>query len=157
MVEIKLTFATLDEAIAYLGKYRAAQSEAAAPAKTDKPEKEASAPKPVAKPQKAAADSGAEPVTASAGASASPSPAPAPAPVGQPKPEVPTYEKSGIGEKIGGYVGGKDSEGYAARRQNIVDLLAEFNVANGKLLKPEQFTPFLVKLNALAGPEAALG
>lgn len=146
MVEIKLTFATLDEAIAYLAKDRLAQPETSAPAKTDKPKKEASAPKPVAEPQKAAADSGAQLVTAEAGASASTSQA-----------EVPTYEKSGIGEKISGYVGSKDADGYAARRQQIVDLLAEFNVANGKLLKPEQFTPFLAKLNALAGPEAALG
>lgn len=148
MVEIKLTFATIDEAIAYLAKSTptsAAQPDA-------KPEKAARAPKPeAAKPQAEAAATGTAPASAPAVASATSTPA------DTETVEVPTYEKSGISEKITGYVGGKDTEGYAERRQQIVDLLAEFKVANGKLLKPEQFTPFLAKLNALAGPETALG
>ncbi len=148
MVEIKLTFATVDEAIAYLAKSTSSGSAQPDP----KPEKATRAPKPeAAKPQAEVAASGTAPASAPAAASATSAPA------DTKQADVPTYEKSGISEKITGYVGSKDAEGYAERRQQIVDLLAEFKVANGKLLKPEQFTPFLAKLNALAGPEAALG
>lgn len=147
MVEIKLTFATLDEAIAYLAK----GTPTIAPQPDPKPEKAARAPKPDAKHQADSAATGNAPATASTAVSATSTPA------DTETVEVPTYEKSGISEKITGYVGGKDTEGYAERRQQILDLLAEFKVANGKLLKPEQFTPFLAKLNALSGPETALG
>ncbi len=139
MVEIKMTFATIDEAIAFMSKAQPAPGAA-----DPKPEKAAKPPKSDAKPQAEPAASGAQTATDSAAASA------ASAQAETPEVEALTYEKSGIGEKISGYVGAKDVEGYASRRQQIVDLLAEFKVANGKLLKPEQFAPFLAKLDDLA-------
>ncbi len=152
MVKIELQFTTVAEAVAFLTAGSGAAPAAvvtAAPASASKPKKETGAPKPDAKPQEDAAASGAQTATASAVASAQ-SPAPDEAP-------LPTYEKSGIGEKIQAHIGAKDTEGYTERRQQIVDLLAEFGVPSGKALKPLQFASFLAKLNALAGPEVALG
>src|SRR5574341_182818 len=70
----------------------------------------------------------------------------------KPKAEVVTYEKSGIAEKIAGYLGDKNSEGYGDRRAKIVGLLTEFSVKSGKDLKPEQFADFTAKLDAATAP-----
>ena len=152
MVKIELQFTSVAEAVAFLAAGNGANTAAGVTVSPTKAKKETGAPKPDAKPQEEPAASGAQTATDSA---AAPAPS-APAEAAKNAP-VPTYEKSGIGEKIIGYVGSKDAEGYADRRKNIVDLLAEFKVANGKLLTPEQFDPFLAKLNALIGPESALG
>ena len=152
MVKIELQFTSVAEAVAFLTAGSGVAPGAVvttAPTSAPKPKKETGAPKPDAKPQEDAAASGAQTATDSAAASA-PSPAPAEAP-------LPTYEKSGIGEKIQAHIGAKDAEGYTERRQQIVGLLDEFKVKSGKELKPEQFASFLAKLNALVGPESALG
>lgn len=152
MVKIELQFTSVAEAVAFLAAGNGANTAAGVTVSPTKAKKETGAPKPDAKPQEEPAASGAQTATDSAAASAPPAPAEA-----AKAERAPAYEKSGIGEKINGYVGAKDAEGYAARRQNIIDLLAEFKVPNGKALAPEQFAPFLAKLNALIGPESALG
>lgn len=155
MVKIELQFSTVAEAAAFLFAGNAATGAAVTlpaqitpePAASPKPKKEAPAPKPDAKPQADSAASGAQTATASDAASAPSTPAVPP----------PTYEKSGIGEKINGYVGAKDSEGYAARRGQILALLEQYKVANAKALPPDQFAPFLAALNGLKAPEPDLG
>lgn len=57
------------------------------------------------------------------------------------KPDVPTYEKSGIPEKIKAAVD-KDKPG-------VIKLLGEFGVKKGGELKPEQFADFTAKIDAL--------
>lgn len=83
---------------------------------------------------------------ASAPTPASPSPAPAAAAA-----EV-TYEKSGLAEKISGYLGAKESGGYADRRAALIKLLTSFNVKTGKELKSAEFEKFAADLAALATP-----
>lgn len=83
---------------------------------------------------------------ASAATPASSSPAAAPAAA-----EV-TYEKSGIPEKIAGYLGAKESGGYAERRAAMVALLTEFKVKTGKDLTAAQFGDFDAALTKLATP-----
>jgi hypothetical protein len=83
---------------------------------------------------------------ASAPTPASSSPAAAPAAA-----EV-TYEKSGIPEKIAGYLGAKESGGYAERRVAMVALLTEFKVKTGKDLTAAQFTDFDAALTKLSTP-----
>ena len=123
-VELKLTFATLDELAAFM----VGRQTQAAPTTKDAPA-----------PKSQAAQKAAEQV-------ASPSPAPAPtAPTEAAKPDAKaapvTYEKSGIPEKIAGLVT-KD-------RAAAVALLAEFGAKKGGELKPEQFADFTAKIDAL--------
>lgn len=82
---------------------------------------------------------------------ASPSPAEPKADAAEkatPKADAPTYEKSGLPEKIKAAVG-KDKAG-------VVALLKEFGVAKGPELKPDQFAAFGEKIDALlAGGDLA--
>lgn len=130
-IEIKFTFATLAEAAAFM-----AQHAAEAPGKPDhakpspKPKPEATAP---AAPAETPAASPPSAVTAQTAAPASASATPATEPV--------TYEKSGLAQKI--------STAAAKNKPAVVALLAEFGVAKGPLLKPEQFAEFGEKIDAL--------
>lgn len=145
-VEVKLTFASIDEATAFFaGKQAPTSTPAPAPTKPAKTAPAADT-KPPAAPQPSPAQEQKDP------ASAKPSPDTKQPEAEKPKAETPTYEKSGIGEKIANYLGDKNSEGYGDRRAKIVGLLAEFNVKSGKELKPEQFGDFTTKLNAVTAP-----
>jgi cytoskeletal protein RodZ len=116
-----------------------------APAPETKPgKKSASTDKPAA--SSPPADSTKEASAASAPTPASSSPAAAPAAA-----EV-TYEKSGIPEKIAGYLGAKESGGYADRRAAMVALLTQFKVKTGKELTAAQFGEFDAALTKLAAP-----
>lgn len=127
-VKIELTFANLDEATAFLaGKTGAAVIAA------DKPK--AADPKPKA--EKTAAAETAKPADTKPSADT----APAAAPAEKPKADVPTYEKSGIPEKIKTMVD-KD-------KAKVIALLGEFGVKKGGELKPEQFADFTAKIDAL--------
>lgn len=77
------------------------------------------------------------------------SPSPAAAPAAEP---VVDYLKSGLPEKISGYLGDKESGGYADRRAALVKLLADFKVKTAKELTPAQFKDFGTKMDELAKP-----
>lgn len=126
-VKIELTFASIDEATAFLaGK---------ASPKTDTPAKPDPKPK---------AETTAKKETA----------APAPAPAAATEPSAATaqtavpYEKTGLPEKIAACVK-KDRDG-------VVALLAEFGAKKGSELKPEQYAAFGEKIDALLAPAADL-
>ncbi len=139
-VELKLVFASVQEAANALAKLGAPTTAAPTPAA---PEKAAS---PKAEPKKEPAGT---PASSSAAAAASPAPAESKADAAEkPKADVPTYEKSGLPEKIKTAVG-KDKAG-------VVALLKEFGVSKGPELKPEQFAAFGEKIDALlAGGDLA--
>lgn len=125
-VKIELTFASIDEATAFLaGKVGAP---AAAPAATPKPKAETTAKERPA--------------------------APAPAPAADSKPSADTaqtavpYEKSGLPEKIAACV--------KSDRAGVVALLKEFGAAKGSELKPDQFAAFGEKIDALLAAAASL-
>ena len=152
MIEVKLQFATEAELVAFFTRTAGANVAQTAPAvvPTPAPVVETPAAKPKAEAKKAVPSP--EPAT-------SPSPAPATtAPAAQAEPaatvaptpaKLPTYEKSGIPAAVPAYLGASSSEGYMARRQTIVDLLAAFGVKKGPDLKPTQFAEFLAKVQAL--------
>jgi hypothetical protein len=121
-----------------------ASTPAPTPSETGKAKKSASTDKPAA--SSPPADSTKADSAASAPTPASSSPAAAPAAA-----EV-TYEKSGIPEKIAGYLGAKESGGYAERRAAMVALLTEFKVKTGKDLTAAQFADFDAALTKLATP-----
>ena len=139
-VELKLVFASVQEAANALAKLGAPTTAAPTPAA---PEKAATA---KAEPKKESAGTQA---SSSAAAAASPAPAESKADAAEkPKADVPTYEKSGLPEKIKTAVG-KDKAG-------VVALLKEFGVTKGPELKPEQFAAFGEKIDALlAGGDLA--
>lgn len=141
-VELKLVFASVQEAANALAKLGAPTTAAPTPAAPEK-----------------AATTKAEPKKETAGTQASSSAAPAASPASAepkadaaekatPKADAPTYEKSGLPEKIKAAVG-KDKAG-------VVALLKEFGVSKGPELKPEQFAAFGEKIDALlAGGDLA--
>ena len=134
-VELKLVFASAQEAANALAKLGAPTTAAPAPAATTE--------KPAVKTKETPA-AGTSKDSSSAAPAAAPSPAAAPAPAAEPaKAETPTYEKSGLPEKIKTAVG-KDKAG-------VIALLKEFGVAKGPELKPEQFAAFGEKIDALIG------
>lgn len=141
-VELKLVFASVQEAADALAKLGAPTTAAPTPAA---PEKAAT---PKAEPEK---ESAGAPASSSAAAAASPAPAESKADATEkpaPKADAPTYEKSGLPEKIKNAVG-KDKAG-------VVALLKEFGVSKGPELKPEQFAAFGEKIDALlAGGDLA--
>jgi len=150
-VEVKIAFASIAEAAAFMSQFRdgvrstplpqvvLTDADAAADLKgtprPDNPTPEA------AKKQKAEKAA----------------PAPAPAPAAEPAASAPTaafvltaapavlYEKSGLPEKIAAAVGG-------GKRAEIVALLAKFGAKKGGELKPDQFQAFGAELDALAEP-----
>lgn len=137
-VELKLVFASVQEAANALAKLGAPTTAVPAPAA---PEKAATA---KAEPKKEPAAETAKPADTKPSAEAAKTDAPAE----KPKAEVPTYEKSGLPEKIKTAVG-KDKAG-------VVALLKEFGVSKGPELKPEQFAAFGEKIDALlAGGDLA--
>ena len=157
MVELKLTFASTDDAIAFLAHRSAiagatgqvAQPDPALAAETTKPGKPAktevaAATKPSANEQKKD-EKAAAPVTPATDAK----PAAAEA-------KTVKYEDTGIAEKIAAALGDKAAEGYAERRTAVVALLTEFGVKKGPELKPEQYESFTARINALLQPEDAL-
>lgn len=141
-VELKLVFASVQEAANALAKLGAPTTAAPTPAA---PEKAATV---KAEPKKETAGT---PASSSAAAAASPAPAEPKADAAEkpaPKADAPTYEKSGLPEKIKAAVG-KDKAG-------VVALLKEFGVTKGPELKPEQFAAFGEKIDALlAGGDLA--
>ena len=141
-VKIELVFASVQEAANALAKLGAPTTAAPTPAA---PEKAAT---PKAEPKK---ETGGTPASSSAAPAASPSPAEPKADAAEktaPKADAPTYEKSGLPEKIKTAVG-KDKAG-------VVALLKEFGVSKGPELKPDQFVAFGEKIDALlAGGDLA--
>lgn len=136
-VELKLVFASAQEAANALAKLGAPTT--AAPAAT-KPEPAAT---PVKDTPKTKETTG-TPASSSAAPAAAPAPAESKAAAAEtPKADTPTYEKSGLPEKIKTAVG-KDKAG-------VIALLKEFGVAKGPELKPEQFAAFGEKIDALIG------
>ena len=128
-VKIELTFASIDEATAFLAGKTKAAADTGTTAKPDpKPKAETTAKKETA--------------------------APAPAPAADTKPSADTaptavpYEKTGLPEKIAACVK-KDRDG-------VVALLAEFGAKKGSELKPEQYAAFGEKIDALLAPAADL-
>lgn len=128
-VKIELTFASIDEATAFLAGKTKAAADTGTTAKPDpKPKAETTAKKETA--------------------------APAPAPAADTKPSadaaqtVVPYEKTGLPEKIAACVK-KDRDG-------VVALLAEFGAKKGSELKPEQYAAFGEKIDALLAPAADL-
>ena len=141
-VKIELVFASVQEAANALAKLGAPTTAAPTPAA---PEKAAT---PKADPKK---ETGGSPASSSAAPAASPASAEPKADAAEkatPKADAPTYEKSGLPEKIKAAVG-KDKAG-------VVALLKEFGVSKGPELKPEQFAAFGEKIDALlAGGDLA--
>ena len=141
-VELKLVFASVQEAANALARLGAPTTAAPAPAATEK------AATTKAEPKK---ETGGTPASSSAAPAASPSPAEPKADAAEkatPKADAPTYEKSGLPEKIKAAVG-KDKAG-------VVALLKEFGVSKGPELKPDQFVAFGEKIDALlAGGDLA--
>jgi len=141
-VKIELVFASVQEAANALAKLGAPTTAAPAPAATEK------AATTKAEPKK---ETGGTPASSSAAPAASPSPAEPKADAAEkatPKADAPTYEKSGLPEKIKAAVG-KDKAG-------VVALLKEFGVSKGPELKPDQFAAFGEKIDALlAGGDLA--
>ena len=141
-VELKLVFASVQEAANALARLGAPTTAAPAPAA---PEKAATT---KAEPKK---ETGGTPASSSAAPAASPASAEPKADAAEkatPKADAPTYEKSGLPEKIKAAVG-KDKAG-------VVALLKEFGVTKGPELKPEQFAAFGEKIDALlAGGDLA--
>jgi hypothetical protein len=151
-VTLSFTFPAPDEAAAFLisisslGAATPAADSAAAKPETKgaaKPPKPAKTETPAASPPPAA-----ETPKADTAASEKKADAPASAKAAD------TYEKTGFAEKIAGYLGVKESEGYADRRAKLVALLTSFDVKKGPDLKPEQFADFGAKLEALVAPAA---
>ncbi|HRT30745.1 MAG TPA: hypothetical protein P5527_13205 [Kiritimatiellia bacterium] len=141
-VKIELVFASVQEAANALAKLGAPTTAAPTPAA---PEKAAT---PKADPKK---ETGGSPASSSAAPAASPASAEPKADAAEkatPKADAPTYEKSGLPEKIKAAVG-KDKAG-------VVALLKEFGVSKGPELKPDQFAAFGEKIDALlAGGDLA--
>lgn len=141
-VELKLVFASVQEAANALARLGAPTTAAPAPAATEK------AATTKAEPKK---ETGGTPASSSAAPAASPASAEPKADAAEkatPKADAPTYEKSGLPEKIKAAVG-KDKAG-------VVALLKEFGVTKGPELKPEQFAAFGEKIDALlAGGDLA--
>lgn len=137
-VELKLVFASVQEAANALAKLGAPTTAAPASAKQE------TAATPAAPKETKAKDSAGTPASSSAAPAVSPAAAePKAAATETPKADTPTYEKSGLPEKIKTAVG-KDKAG-------VIALLKEFGVAKGPELKPEQFTAFGEKIDALIG------
>lgn len=136
-VELKLVFASVQEAANALAKLGAPTTAAPAAAK---PEPAATPAKGITKPIQDAAGS---PASSSAAPAASPASAESKAAAAEKPADAPTYEKSGLPEKIKQAVG-KDKAG-------VIALLKEFGVAKGPELKPEQFAAFGEKIDALIG------
>lgn len=141
-VELKLVFASVQEAANALAKLGAPTTAAPTPAA---PEKAATAKAETKK------ETGGTPASSSAAPAASPASAEPKADAAEkatPKADAPTYEKSGLPEKIKAAVG-KDKAG-------VVALLKEFGVSKGPELKPDQFVAFGEKIDALlAGGDLA--
>lgn len=141
-VELKLVFASVQEAANALAKLGAPTTAAPTPAA---PEKAATAKAETKK------ETGGTPASSSAAPAASPASAEPKADAAEkatPKADAPTYEKSGLPEKIKAAVG-KDKAG-------VVALLKEFGVSKGPELKPDQFAAFGEKIDALlAGGDLA--
>ena len=141
-VKIELVFASVQEAANALAKLGAPTTAAPTPAA---PEKAAT---PKADPKK---ETGGSPASSSAAPAASPASAEPKADAAEKpaaKADAPTYEKSGLPEKIKTAVG-KDKAG-------VVALLKEFGVSKGPELKPDQFVAFGEKIDALlAGGDLA--
>ena len=139
-VELKLVFASVQEAANALARLGAPTTAAPTPAAPEK----AATTKAESKKESAGTQA-----SSSAAAAASPAPAESKAAAAEPaKADVPTYEKSGLPEKIKAAVG-KDKAG-------VVALLKEFGVSKGPELKPEQFAAFGEKIDArLAGGDLA--
>lgn len=137
-VKIELVFASVQEAqnaLAKLGAPTAAVPAPAAPEKAATTAKADPKKETAGSPASSSADPAASPASAEPKADAAEKPAP--------KADAPTYEKSGLPEKIKTAVG-KDKAG-------VVALLKEFGVAKGPELKPEQFAAFGEKIDALLG------
>ena len=141
-VKIELVFASVQEAANALARLGAPTTAAPAPAATEK------AATTKAEPKK---ETGGSPASSSAAPAASPASAEPKADAAEkatPKADAPTYEKSGLPEKIKTAVG-KDKAG-------VVALLKEFGVSKGPELKPDQFAAFGEKIDALlAGGDLA--
>lgn len=141
-VELKLVFASVQEAANALARLNAvppaAASGPASPAQAATPAKDTPKTK----------ESAGSPASSSAAAAASPASAEPKAAAAEKPADTPTYEKSGLPEKIKTAVG-KDKAG-------VVALLKEFGVSKGPELKPEQFAAFGEKIDALlAGGDLA--
>lgn len=146
-VELKLVFASVQEAANALARLNAVP-----PAAASGPASPAQAATPAApKAADTKKESAGAQASSSAAAAASPAPAESKADAAEkatPKADAPTYEKSGLPEKIKTAVG-KDKAG-------VVALLKEFGVSKGPELKPEQFAAFGEKIDALlAGGDLA--
>lgn len=141
-VKIEFVFASVQEAANALARLGAPTTAAPAPAATEK------AATTKAEPKK---ETGGTPASSSAAPAASPASAEPKADAAEkatPKADAPTYEKSGLPEKIKTAVG-KDKAG-------VVALLKEFGVSKGPELKPDQFAAFGEKIDALlAGGDLA--
>lgn len=141
-VKIEFVFASVQEAANALARLGAPTTAAPTPAATEK------AATPKADPKK---ETGGSPASSSAAPAASPASAEPKADAAEkatPKADAPTYEKSGLPEKIKAAVG-KDKAG-------VVALLKEFGVSKGPELKPDQFVAFGEKIDALlAGGDLA--
>lgn len=123
---------------------------AAAPApSTPAPTPETGKGKKSASTDKAAASSPPADSTKADSAASAPTPA-SPSPAAAPAEPVVDYLKSGLPEKISGYLGDKDSGGYADRRAALVKLLGDFKVKTAKELTPAQFKDFGTKMDELA-------
>ena len=125
-VKIELTFASIDEATAFLAGKTSAP--AATPAASPKPKAETTAKERPAAP--------------------APAPAAATEPSAATAPTAVPYEKSGLPEKIAACV--------KSDRAGVVALLKEFGAAKGSELKPDQFAAFGEKIDALLAAAASL-
>lgn len=151
MIKIELTFTTIAAAIAFL----AAGDAAAGTTHSDQVigTQPAPAPTPTAeKPGKATkASKSAAPADAPASANKPDDAAGQASATTEDKPKIRTYADTDLPDRIKAIVGGK------TKIPDLKGLLAEFEVATGKDLKPEQLDSFAEKLAAIEAAEPDLG
>ncbi|MEO6588964.1 MAG: hypothetical protein ABIP06_06520 [Pyrinomonadaceae bacterium] len=134
MIEIKLTFLTLEAAITAMAAVRAATPTGDAPGKS---EPKAETPKPT-KPEKA------KPVETTPTAATPPAAASETKATESPSPTTSSISVTELGAAI--------KIAAATHREAVVATLAEFGAKAGKDLKPEQYTPFLAALEKATTP-----
>lgn len=136
MIEIKFTFATMQEAADFMSN-RAQPAEAPGKPTPEVTVKPAEKPSTKTKPEVTArAEPAATPAVSQPTAEVVQTAAPA-----SPATEPVTYEKSGLAVKI--------SQAAQKDKAAVVALLAEFGVKKGPELKPDQFDAFGAKIDAL--------
>ena len=158
MTEIKLSFATVAEAVAFLSAGMAATGYApgtgvlpapgpvpqAAPVVTEKPDAQQATPKAAKQPKAVAADP--TPAATPAAKPADTPPTAAVAEVAAPETKETSSEKP---LDYATDVGPKVAKAAAKARADVIKALSDFGVANAKLLDPAKWPEFVARMDAI--------